>query len=111
MIQADHLAQAADELAPPDRPLMVHASLRSFAAPIAGGADALLDVLLTRGRTVMVPAFTEPQFGLTAPATLRPARNGIDYNTLPPGRRCLRAPPTPPGAGSSILVSACFQRP
>ena len=92
MILADHLAEAADELAPPDRPLMVHASLRSFVAPIAGGADTLLDVLLTRGRTVMVPAFTEPQFGLAAPATLQPARNGIDYTTHP------AVPPLPEGA-------------
>ena len=92
MILAGHLAKAADELAPPDCPLMVHASLRSFAAPIAGGADTLLDVLLTRRRTVMVPAFTEPQFGLTAPAIVGPARNGIDYTTLP------AAPPPPEGA-------------
>jgi Aminoglycoside 3-N-acetyltransferase len=92
MILADHLAEAADELAPPDRPFMVHASLRSFAAPIAGGADTLLDVLLARGRTVMVAAFTEPQFGLAAPAALRPARNGIDYSTLP------AVPPLPEGA-------------
>ena len=99
MIQADHLAQAADELAPPDRPLMVHASLRSFAAPIAGGADTLLDVLLTRGRTVMVPAFTEPQFGMTAPAALRPARNGIDYNTFPPGPPLPEVATYAPGCG------------
>ena len=71
---------------------MVHASLRSFAAPIAGGADTLLNVLLARGRTVVVPAFTEPQFGLAAPATLRPARNGIDYTALP------AVPPLPEGA-------------
>jgi aminoglycoside 3-N-acetyltransferase len=83
MILAEHLAAVADELAPPDRPLMVHASLRSFAAPIGGGADALLDVLLTRGRTVMMPTFTEPQFGLAPPLPLRPERNGIDYATLP----------------------------
>lgn len=83
MILADDLAKTADELAPPGRPLMLHASLRSFAAPIAGGADTLLDVLLTGGRTVLVPAFTEPQFALPAPATLRPARNGIDYSKLP----------------------------
>jgi aminoglycoside N3'-acetyltransferase len=82
-ILADDLAEAADKLAPADRPLMLHASLRSFASPITGGADTLLDVLLMRGRTVLVPAFTEPQFGLAAPATLRPARNGIDYTTLP----------------------------
>jgi len=85
IISADDLADAVDELAPPQRPLMLHASLRSFAAPIAGGADTLLDVLLMRGRTVLAPAFTEPQFSLPAPANLRPARNGIDYTTLPPG--------------------------
>lgn len=92
MILADDLAKAADELVPPQRPLMLHASLRSFAAPIAGGADTLLDVLLKRGRTLLVPAFTEPQFGLPAPAALRPARNGIDYTTLPP------EPPSPESA-------------
>jgi aminoglycoside 3-N-acetyltransferase len=96
MILAAHLAAAADELVPPGRPLMVHASLRSFAAPIAGGAGTLLDVLLARGRTVMVPAFTEPQFGLTAPAALRPARNGIDYTTLPV------VPPLPAGASYAV---------
>jgi hypothetical protein len=48
MILAAHLATAADELMPPDRPLMVHASLRSFATPITGGAGTLLDALLTR---------------------------------------------------------------
>jgi len=98
MILASHLAQAVDDLVPPDRPLMLHASLRSFAAPIAGGADTLLDVLLTRSRTVMVPAFTEPQFGLPPPATvtMRPGRNGIDYTTLPP------MPPPPEGAVYTI---------
>ena len=92
MILAGNLAEAVGELVPPDRPLMVHASLRSFAAPIAGGAGTLLDALLARGRTVVVPAFTEPQFGLAAPATLRPARNGIDYTALP------AVPPLPEGA-------------
>lgn len=83
MILAGDLAKAADELAPAGSPLMLHASLRSFAAPLAGGADTLLDVLLMRDRTVLAPAFTEPQFGLAAPATMRPARNGIDYTTHP----------------------------
>jgi len=92
MISAGDLAKAVDDLAPPERPLMVHASLRSFAAPIAGGAGILLDVLLTRGRTVLVPAFTEPQFSLAAPATLRPVRNGIDYTALP------AVPPSPESA-------------
>ena len=85
MILASRLAEAVSELVPPGRPLMLHASLRSFGAPIAGGADTLLDVLLKRGRTVMVPAFTEPQFSLPPPATvtMRPDRNGIDYTTFP----------------------------
>ena len=36
MILASHLAEAADHLAPPDRPLMLHASLRSLARPSPG---------------------------------------------------------------------------
>jgi len=79
MILTEQLITAADELAPPNRPVMLHASLGSFRAHIAGGADALLDALLTRNRTVLVPTFTEPQFSLAAPTTLRPKRNGIDY--------------------------------
>ena len=90
-IMAHDLITAVDELAPADRPLMVHVSLRSFGAPIAEGADTLLDALLTRGRTVLVPAFTEPQFGLPAPAAMRPARNGVDYATYP------AEPPWPEG--------------
>ncbi|OPC77223.1 AAC(3) family N-acetyltransferase [Embleya scabrispora] len=83
MIPAEHLGKATDELLPPDRPVMLHASLRSFGAPVVGGADALLDALLASGRTVLVPSFTERHFELAAPAALRPARNGIDYATLP----------------------------
>ncbi|QKV80394.1 AAC(3) family N-acetyltransferase [Amycolatopsis sp. Hca4] len=82
MILTEHLNKAVDELAPRDHPIMVHASLRSFGAPIAGGADALLDALLASNRTVLVPAFTEPQFGVSPPVGLRPVRNGIDYSEL-----------------------------
>ncbi|HEX3194673.1 MAG TPA: AAC(3) family N-acetyltransferase [Streptosporangiaceae bacterium] len=88
---ADDLTAAVDELASADCPLMVHVSLRSLGTPIAGGADTLLDALLTRGRTVLVPTFTEPQFGLPAPAALRPARNGVDYGKFP------AEPPLPEG--------------
>src|SRR5882724_9804495 len=90
-IVADDLTAAVDELAPADCPLMVHVSLRSLGTTIAGGADTLLNALLTRGRTVLVPAFTEPQFGLPGPAALRPARNGVDYDKFPP------EPPLPEG--------------
>jgi aminoglycoside N3'-acetyltransferase len=91
MILASDLTAAVDELTPADCPLMVHVSLRSLGTPIAGGADTLLDALLTRGRTVLVPAFTEPQFGLPAPAGLRPPRNGVDYGKFP------AEPPSPEG--------------
>lgn len=83
MILPHHLAAAVDELAPAGRPLMVHVSLRSFRTRIDGDADALLDALQARGRTVLVPAFTEPQFNVPAPADMRPARNGIDYANPP----------------------------
>jgi hypothetical protein len=85
MILAEHLITAIDDLHLADRPVMLHASLRSFGTAIDGGADALLDALLKRGCTVLAPAFTEPQFGLPAPADMRPARNGLDYAALPPG--------------------------
>lgn len=85
MILAEHLITAIDDLHLTDRPVMLHASLRSFGTAIDGGADTLLDALLKRGCTVMMPAFTEPQFGLPAPAHMRPARNGLDYAEMPAG--------------------------
>ena len=105
-ILANDLTAAIDELAPADRPLMVHVSLRSFGAPIAEGAGTLLDALLTRGRTVLVPAFTEPQFGLPAPAAMVSTTPRTPRNHHGP-----RASPIPPPASSSTLVSACFRRP
>lgn len=83
MILSDDLVTAIDDLRLANRPVMLHASLRSFGATIDGGADALLDALLACGCTVMTPAFTEPQFGLPAPPGMRPARNGLDH-TAPP---------------------------
>ena len=85
MISVEQLDRAAAELRLSDRPVIVHASLRSFGEPIQGGADALLDLLLARGCTVLVPAFTEPQFGVAPPVDMRPARNGIDYSALTGG--------------------------
>ena len=114
-ILADDLTAAVEELAPADRPLMVHVSLRSFGAPIAGGADTLLDALLTRGRTVLVPAFTEPQFGLPAPAALRPARNGIDYAKFPAEPRLPEGTAYTPGcelinAGLGVFPATLIKR-
>lgn len=93
MILAEHLITAIDDLRLTDRPVMLHTSLRSFGTAIDGGADTLLDTLLKRGCTVMAPAFTEPQFGLPAPADMRPARNGLDYADLSSGTALPEAPP------------------
>ncbi|MDT0443923.1 AAC(3) family N-acetyltransferase [Streptomyces johnsoniae] len=82
-LSVPQLAAVADELLPPGRPVMVHASLRSFGEPVEGGPDGVLDALLGRGRTVLVPAFTESFFLAAAPAHLRPGRNGTDYATPP----------------------------
>ncbi|MEU4569896.1 AAC(3) family N-acetyltransferase [Micromonospora sp. NPDC023956] len=79
MILGEHLVAAVENLHLANRPVMLHTSLRSFGTAIDGGADTLIDALLAHGCTVLTPAFTEPQFGLPAPADMRPARNGLDY--------------------------------
>ncbi|MFD5897775.1 MULTISPECIES: AAC(3) family N-acetyltransferase [unclassified Streptomyces] len=82
-ISAQQLLAAMDDLGLTERPVMVHSSLRSFGEPVEGGADALLDLFLSRGCTVLVPTFSESQFGAVPPATMRPNRNAIDYADLP----------------------------
>lgn len=81
MISREQLRAAAEVLDLADRPVIVHASLRSFGARVNG--DTLLDALLSLGCTVLVPSFTEPQFGVAAPPSMRPLRNGVDYATPP----------------------------
>jgi aminoglycoside 3-N-acetyltransferase len=58
---------------------MVHASLRSFGEWIEGGAETLLEALLSGGRTVLVPSFSESHFDAVPPVSMRLERNGIDY--------------------------------
>ncbi|MEU5692017.1 AAC(3) family N-acetyltransferase [Actinosynnema sp. NPDC020468] len=81
MIGVERLGEAVDEVAVSGRPVLVHAALRSFGEAV--DADLLLDVLLGRGCTVLVPSFTEPQFEVDPPAAPRPARNGFDYADVP----------------------------
>jgi aminoglycoside 3-N-acetyltransferase len=81
VISREQLHAAAEELDLADRPVVVHASLRSFGVRVDG--DTLLDTLLSLGCTVMVPSFTEPQFGVAPPPSMCPPRNGIDYANPP----------------------------
>ncbi|MFE9660735.1 AAC(3) family N-acetyltransferase [Streptomyces sp. NPDC005955] len=80
-VTAEHLGRAADALGLSGMPVLVHASLRSFGARVDGGADAVVNVLLDRGCTVLVPTFTEPHFAVAPPVrpAMRPTRNGVDY--------------------------------
>ncbi|MGV9313626.1 AAC(3) family N-acetyltransferase [Streptomyces sp. NPDC003691] len=91
MIRTGQLAAAVAELGLPGLPVLVHAALRSFGAPLDGGADTLTGVLTDHGCTVLVPAFTETHFGVPAPPAMRPARNGVDY-TRPWPEESLPAP-------------------
>lgn len=86
-IGAERLIRAIDELTPSERPVMVHASLRSFGEWIEGGAETLLDALLSGRRTVLVPSFSESHFDAVPPADMRLARNGIDYGGFTGGSR------------------------
>ncbi|MER5771745.1 AAC(3) family N-acetyltransferase [Streptomyces sp. NPDC001985] len=100
-ISAEQLGRAVDELGLGGLPVLVHAALRSFGEPLDGGADAVADALVGRGCTVLVPAFTEPHFGVAPPAepSMRPARNGLDY-ARPWPREPLAAPDVySPGCG------------
>lgn len=81
-IDMDQLVTAIDNLKLAGRPIMLHASLRSFGQPVEGGPDAMLDALLLCECSVLVPSFTEPQFGVAPPPSMRPSRNGVDYATL-----------------------------
>ncbi|MFG2064861.1 AAC(3) family N-acetyltransferase [Micromonospora sp. NPDC048871] len=99
MITEEHLAAALAGLHLSRRTVMLHTSLRSFGTVLDGGADAILDTLLDRGCTVMVPAFTEPQFAVAAPTDMRPARNGVDYAAVPVDGALLEAGPYRVGCG------------
>ncbi|MFC6878969.1 MULTISPECIES: AAC(3) family N-acetyltransferase [Actinomadura] len=78
-VTTERLAEAIDRLDLAGRAVMAHTSLRSFGERVEGGPDAILDALLDQGCTVLVPSFSEPQFGVAPPPGLRPSRNALDY--------------------------------
>ena len=76
----DDVRRAVRALELSGRPVCVHSSLRSF-GDVEHGATTLLQGLLTEGCTVLVPSFSIAAFAIEppAPAEMRPARNGLDY--------------------------------
>jgi len=79
MVTKNDIRQAVRNLNLSNRPLCVHASLRSF-GQVDGGALALIDALLAENCTVLVPTFTY-FFEVAPPPDGQLARNGID-NTI-----------------------------
>lgn len=75
-VQTSDIEAAARELGLADRPVCVHSSLRSF-GHVEGGAQSVVDGLLSAGGTVLVPTFSWQAFALPPPDDLRPARNGM----------------------------------
>lgn len=68
-----------------DRPVCVHASLRSF-GQLEDGATTVIEAFLSEGCTLLVPTFTT-SYRVVPPVHLRLARNGWNYElpaTLPP---------------------------
>ncbi|WP_405585045.1 AAC(3) family N-acetyltransferase [Streptomyces sp. NBC_01190] len=116
-ISTGQLTSAMDDLGLADRPVMVHSSLRSFGDRVDGGADALLDLFLARGCTVLVPTFSESQFGAVPPAAMRPERNAIDYAELPADAPAVQDVPeytvdsTVVNEGMGILPARLLARP
>jgi aminoglycoside 3-N-acetyltransferase len=74
-VQTNDIEAAARQLGLADRPVCVHSSLRSF-GHVEGGAQSVVDGLLSAGCTVLVPTFSWEAFALPPPVDLRPARNG-----------------------------------
>lgn len=74
-----HLAAAVTAAGLSDRPVELHSSLSSF-GHVVGGADTVVDALLDRGCTVIVPSFANRYLvpASTISANQRPARNGGD---------------------------------
>lgn len=61
------------------RLLCFHTSLRSFGG-IEGGADGLIDAVLSEGCSLLVPTFTHEIYGRPIPQDMWLERNGLDYD-------------------------------
>jgi aminoglycoside 3-N-acetyltransferase len=74
--------QAVERAGLGNSPICLHSSLASF-GQVVGGSSGVVDGILASGATLMVPTFSSEAFAvLPPPADLRPARNGISYETL-----------------------------
>ncbi len=79
VVKKDDILLMADKLGIAGKPLCVHSSFRSF-GKVEGGPGMIIDALLEKGCTVMVPTFSY-FFGVPAPGDQRIERNGMDYES------------------------------
>ena len=80
-VQIEEIRAAVRALDVAGRPVVVHASLRSF-GHVHGGANTVVEGLLAERCTVLVPTFSEVYAVASLPHQ-RLARNGYDYARLP----------------------------
>ncbi|MFN2272474.1 MAG: AAC(3) family N-acetyltransferase [Anaerolineae bacterium] len=93
MVTIDDIRKAVQNLSLSNKPVCIHASLRSFGW-VKGGPLAVVDGFLAQGCTVVVPTFS---YDLAVPPLIdmRPLQNGYDYDTIEeptPGSRRIYTP-------------------
>lgn len=77
-VTSETIRAAIRELGLSGLPLEVHSSLSTFGR-VEGGAGTVVDALLGERCTVVVPTFSAPAYLVEPPESMRPDRNGIDY--------------------------------
>jgi aminoglycoside N3'-acetyltransferase len=80
MVTSEDIRQAVQDLRLSNKPVCIHASLRSFGW-VEGGPLAVVDGFLAEGCTIVVPTFSY-EFAVPPPEDVRLPRNGYDYEAI-----------------------------
>jgi aminoglycoside N3'-acetyltransferase len=80
MVTIDDIRKAVQNLSLSNKPVCIHASMRSFGW-VKGGPLAVVDGFLAQGCTVVVPTFSY-DLAVPPPVEMRPLQNGYDYDAI-----------------------------
>jgi aminoglycoside N3'-acetyltransferase len=80
MVTIEDIRQAVQNLSLSNKPVCIHASLRSFGW-VKGGPLAVAEGFLAEGCTVVVPTFSY-DLEVPPPIDMRPPQNGYDYSAI-----------------------------
>ncbi|MFL7794585.1 MAG: AAC(3) family N-acetyltransferase [Anaerolineae bacterium] len=80
MVTIEDIRKAIQNLSLSNKPVCIHASLRSFGW-VKGGPLAVVNGFLAQGCTVVVPTFSY-DMAVSPPVDMRPPQNGYDYDTI-----------------------------